>query len=154
MSGKNKQANDLTAEEWLVNLEIYSREMEKGGAFAVSAFSDLLETLKGFDSLKVYENMREHGNMFAVVFFLRDFSRNLAGNFGNGSTGFPAENGTEIYYEILKEMGKYIRASLFQEKGNNSMATLKNIYVNYVRLLSVTQEAITQGLPEEEFVTM
>ncbi len=154
MSEKNKKANDLTAGEWLVNLEIYSREMEKGGAFAVSAFSDLLDMLKGIDLPEVYKKMHEHENMFAVVSFLRDFSRNLAGNFGSGSTGFPLENGFDIYYDILKEMGKFIRASLFQKKGENKTATIQNIYVNYAKLLRATQDAIKQDLPKEKFATM
>ncbi|MFA6096835.1 MAG: hypothetical protein WC788_04370 [Candidatus Paceibacterota bacterium] len=154
MSGMNNKADSLTVGEWMVNLQMYSWEMEKGGTYAVAAFNDLLDMLKGFDLVKAHEKMCDDGNLFGVVCFLRDFSRNLAGSFGEGSTGFPIENGTEIYYEILKEMGIYVKMSLFREGGSELKATIEDIYVNYARLLKVTQEAMVQGLPEDKFATM
>lgn len=120
---------------------IYAR-MEEGGDVATEAFCDLKKIVGDFELLEMSKKMKDEQEMFAVFCFLRDYMRNLESNFGPEGSGFPCREGFGIFYNILKDIGRFIEGFLVSSEGEETTETLVRLYVNYASLLDVTNEAI------------
>lgn len=133
------------------NLKLASVEMETDGDTASKMFYILLDILKKFDLLEMFKEMKDEGEMFAAICFLQDYTHNLESNFNEGTKGFPEKDGLDIYHNILKDIGKFIRCFVISDEKKEIAEIIKRLYVNYALLLSTTEEAIEQQ-PDQEFI--
>lgn len=129
---------------------IYAR-MKKGGDAATEAFCDLKKIVRDFELLEMSKKMKDEQKMFAAFCFLRDYMRNLESNFGPESSGFPCTDGFGIFYNILKDIGRFIEGFMVLSEKDETTETLMRLYVNYASLLDVTSEAMERE-SDQDFI--
>ena len=132
-------------------LRSISARMEEGGDAPTEAFCDLKEIIGDFELLNMSKKMKDEQKMFAVFCFLRDYMRNLESNFGPESPGFPCADGFGIFYNILKDIGRFIEGFMVSSEKDETTETLVRLYVNYASLLDVTNEAVERE-SDQEFI--
>ena len=142
----------IDQEEFLENLNIFSKQLEKGDYNYLHDLKELLGKWNNYTALEISEQVDPE--LITMMWLLDKVILELWTNLSGDSKGFPKDKGFVGIIEISHNLGSFIQDSLFKEEKVIVMPKFTKVIDLYYTLLRICEKEYHRSYNPKEWTLL